>query len=195
MAKRNLNLSKLPSNNLTTPDKKEVSIVKGKVRTKKGGGLARDVRNIGNSLFEDIVLPAIKSAVVDFFSNGVSMVMFGEDSRSNRGRQQSYNRMYRERPSRSNRRTQKRERYVEEVEEVFENVYFQHRDDAEHVLGRMMERVAEYGMVKVGDLNSLAGLATNYTHESWGWDDLSGSRVIFQRDGYVITFPAPIYLD
>jgi len=195
MAKRNLNLSKLPSNNLTTPDKKEVSIVKGKVRTKKGGGLARDVRNIGNSLFEDIVLPAIKSAVVDFFSNGVSMVMFGEDSRSNRGRQQSYNRMYRERPSRSNRRTQKRERYVEEVEEVFENVYFQHRDDAEHVLGRMMERIAEYGMVKVGDLNSLAGLATNYTHESWGWDDLSGSRVIFQRDGYVITFPAPIYLD
>lgn len=190
MANRKLRLDKLPSNNLTTPNK-EVSIITGGVKTRKGGGLAREVRNIGNSLFEDIIIPAIKAAVVDFFSNGVNMMMFGSDSRPHPGQPRSYNKQYRKSKLGSHKKGVNR--IVQHTEEVFDPIFFEHRGDAQLVLGRMMEYVAEYGVATVLDLHSLAGLATNVTQQGWGWDDLSGTKVHFSSEGYVVNFPEPEY--
>ena len=62
MARRKIDISNLPSNNKTSSNRpREIeSIVDGRARTGKGGGLASDVQNIGNSLFEEIILPAVK---------------------------------------------------------------------------------------------------------------------------------------
>lgn len=193
MANRKLRLDKLPSNNLTTPNE-EVSIITGGVKTRRGGGLAREVRNIGNSLFAEIVMPAIKSAVVDFFSNGVNMMMFGSDSQPRRGQPRSYNKQYRER-RRSGGRQRSPNRRIERTQEVFEDIFFDRRDDAQLVLGRMMELVADYGQASIGDLYSLVGLASNITHEGWGWDDLSRVRVHYSSEGYVVDFPEPEYFN
>lgn len=194
MAKRNLQLDKLPSNNLTTPNK-ETPIVTGGVKRRKGGGLARDIRNIGNSLFGELILPALKSMALDFLNEAGSQVLFRGENAPRKGKPRAYDKLYRTRPKTTHGRKKPQTRYVEEIEEVFDNVFYEHREDANRVLGRMMERVAEYGFVTIGDLESLSGLATNYTHEDWGWDDLSGTRVRFNREGYVIDFPEPIYLD
>ena len=98
MARKKINLDALPSNNLDSSNVKDLSpVTSGQVKTARSGGFAHEVRNIGNSLFEEIILPAIKSAIVDFFSNGVSMVMFGangQPSRRGRGQHRSYNKMY-----------------------------------------------------------------------------------------------------
>lgn len=193
MANRKLRLDKLPSNNLTTPNE-EVSIITGGVKTRRGGGLAREVRNIGNSLFAEIVMPAIKSAVVDFFSNGVNMMMFGSDSQPRRGQPRSYNKQYRER-RRGSARQRSPNRRIERTQEVFEDIFFDRRDDAQLVLGRMMELVADYGQASIGDLYSLVGLASNITHEGWGWDDLSRVRVHYSSEGYVVDFPEPEYFN
>ena len=196
MTRKKVNLNKLPSNSQSTSNDKEVTVITTNVKTKKGGGLAREVRNIGNSLFEEIVMPSIKSAIVDFFSHGVKMMMFGQDQPSRFGsRPQSYNTQYR-----SQRRAQPRGRtpnrnIIQQTETVFEDVFFANREEAQLVLGRMMELVAEYGMATIGDLHSLVGLAQNITHEGWGWDNLSGVRVQFSSEGYVIDFPEPVYFN
>jgi len=119
-------------------------------------------------------------------------MMFGEDTPT-RGRPQSYNKQYRSRaPARS--RSPNRS-IIRQTEEAFEDLFFEDRNDAQRVLGRMMELVADYGSATMGDLHSLVGLAQNVTHESWGWDDLSGVRVHFSSEGYVIDFPDPIYFN
>ena len=196
MTRKKVRLDNLPSNNLTAPNEEETQIISGTVKTKRGGGLARNVRNIGNSLFEEIIMPSIKSAIVDFFSHGVKMMMFGEDtpSRSRLGGQpQPYNQRYRQR-SQTRSRSPNRN-VIRQTEEIFEDIFFENRNDAQLVLGRMMELIAEYGKVTMGDLHSLVGLGQNITHEGWGWDNLSGVRVQFSSEGYVIDFPEPIYFN
>jgi len=78
---------------------------------------------------------------------------------------------------------------------VFEDIFYDNRDDAEQVLGRLMETVAEFDVATLGDLYSMVGLTTNYTHESYGWDDLSGCTVHYSTNGYVIDLPDVIYLN
>ena len=193
MARRKLDISSLPSNNQENIDKNLEVITTGRVKTAKGSGLASEVRNIGNSLFEEIILPAVKSAIVDFFSNGVNMVMFGRESMSRRGGRTNYNKMSRRRQPNRSRQAPNRRR-AQQVEEVFEDVFFDNRNDAEAVLGRMMELIADYGWATVGDLYSLVGLSTNYTHERYAWDDLRQCRVQYTTEGYVIDFPEAEYV-
>ncbi len=204
MAKRTIDIDSLPSNNRESPNQ----VVKNRVRTKprNRGGLAGDIRGMGNSLFETIILPAIKSTIADFFSNGVSMMLFGEDAGpGRRGSPRSYNRMYERRQpsyrgpqSRGRRRehpSRRPNRNIERTEQVFEDIFFDYRDDAQIVLAGMLERIAEYGQTTIGDLYSLVGIGSNYTNESWGWDNLGRVEIMHTSEGYLIDFPEPVYLN
>ncbi len=198
MRKKNVQLNKLPSNNLTTPNKKDVSpIISGGVKTRKGGGLARDVRNIGNSLFGELILPALKKMALDFLNEAGEQMLFKGQNVPRRGRHQPYNKLYREesRHGRSAPRKRGVNKNIHRSQEVFEDVFLENRREAQLVLGRMMELIADYGVATVGDLYSLVGLGTNITHEGWGWDDLSQTRVNYTSEGYVIDFPEPEYFN
>ncbi len=187
MARRKFDINSLPSNNLEPVEKDIPVIAAGRVKTRKGG-FAGEVRTIGNSLFEEIILPAVKSAIVDFFSNGVSMVMFGRGSPGASGKHKAYHKPY---TRRKKNRPRAGRQMVRQTEEVFEDIFFEHRDEAELVLGRMMELIAEYGRVTIGDLYQMCGLASNYTHERYEWNDLRGCRVQYTTEGYLIDFPEP----
>lgn len=202
---RRIDIQRLPSNNKSSPNRPTQIETTGRITTghaSRGSGLANTIRDIGNSLFDEIVLPTLKNAIVDFFSSGITMAMFGDDRRDVRGgRPRAYNRQYtrRQEPIRRarplTRRDSRYSRPTREVTEVFEDVFFQDRKDAELVLGRLMERIADYGVASVGDLYSLVGLSTNYTHERYGWVDLSGVGIQFTTEGYIIGLPEVIYLD
>lgn len=193
MANRKIQLDKLPSNNLTTPNKKNAPIITGGVKTRRGSGLAREVRNIGNSLFDALIMPALKSMALDFINEAASQIFFRGENVPRHGRHLSYNKQYRQ--SHGKRKQGINRKKVEHIEEVFDPIFFEHREDAQLILGRMMEYVAEFGVATVLDVNSLAGLESNYTQQGWGWDDLSGTRVHFSREGYVIDFPEPEYFN
>ncbi len=198
--RRRVDLNKLPSNSQRPKrkvGKKPTAITSGKIRTKKAsGGFAKEVRNIGNSLFEEIVVPAIKSAIVDFFSNGVNMAMFGSGSNTRRrdGRR-PYNRMYSGNSRRASPRRRGSRRAPERTEDVMEDIFFDDREDAKLVLGRMMELIGDYGVATIGDLYSLVGMASNYTHERWGWENINDSRVHYTSEGYLVDFPEPEYFN
>lgn len=194
MARRKFDINALPSNN-QDPIDKDISVIAtpSRVKIRRSGGLANEVRKIGNSLFETIVIPALRGIVGDFFHSGIDMVMFRNDSvGSSHGRHTSYNKRYktRQKPWQQNRAPRQN---VQQTEEVFEDIFFDERQEAEQVLGRMMEFVHEYGQATVGDLYNMCGLSPNYIHENWEWHDLHRCRVQYSTNGYVIDFPDPVY--
>jgi hypothetical protein len=193
MARKKINLDRLPSNNQTTGNLP--SVVKGGVRTRARGGIANKIRDIGNSLFESIILPAMQDNAIDFFNEGLQMLIKGQSYDIRPTGRQPYNNMYRNRQKAARRKSPNRNlRRPQEHEETFEDVYFDDRRDAEGVLGRMMERVVDYGAVTIGDLYSLVGISSNFTHERWGWTDLRHCKVMHTTEGYVIDFPNPEYI-
>ena len=86
------------------------------------------------------------------------------------------------------------QRLIAQPVEVFEDVYYPTRQEAEAVLGRMMELAVEYGGATIGDLYTLSGISQDVTHEDWGWVDLQGVRPQATSHGYIIMFPEPVYL-
>ncbi len=194
MARRKFDIDSLPSNNLEPTDKDISVVTTGRIKTRKGGGLANTVRNIGNSLFAEMVMPALKAATIDFFSEGVRMLITGGESIGRRrGGHTSYDRMHNKRRQRVSRGRSSNRRNVRQTETIFEDIFFDERNDAENTLGRMMELIAEYGQATIGDLYSLVGLSPNYTHESWGWEDLRRCPILYTTEGYLIDLPEPVY--
>ena len=156
MAKRKLDIDSLPSNDVLSSDREVSKVVKGRVKSRNAGGLANDVRNIGNSLFSEIILPAIKSMVMDFVNSGLNMIMFQQDEPFSLGRHKSYHKAYDNRRSRG--RMNSKRRGMRSSEPLFEDIFFDDRNDARLVLGKMMELLSEFGWVTIGDLYSLVGM-------------------------------------
>jgi len=194
MARRTLDPDSLPSNNLEPVEEKNIAVVTtGGVKTRSSGGFAGTIQNIGNTLFGNIVVPALQSLIEDFGGEAIHMLVRGGKSVSKgatRGKPTAYHSQYSTRA----RRRGPTGRNVQRAQEVYEDIYFDYREDAEVVLGRMMELIAEYRWATIGDLHSLTGMNSNYTHERYGWTDLQRTRVQHTTDGYLITFPEPEYI-
>lgn len=190
MARRKINLERLPSNDKDpVREDRDVSVVTtGGVKKRKNAGVANYIRDIGNALFNELFVPSLKTITKDFFIEGIRMLFEGNSPQPKaKGTHRSYNMLYRG--------NQNRGRVsVARTREVFDDLYFDRREDAELVLGRMMELIAEYGWATMGDLYTLAGLSTNFTHENYGWEDLRRCRVHYTTDGYLIDFPDPVHL-
>lgn len=195
MAKRKkIDIESLPSNNLTVSNEKRVEpIASG--HSRKKGNISTVVRDMGNSIFGEIILPGVKTTLVDSFESfmqvvmdGVRVSIFGGETTTRRGvGHTSYNKRYRKR-----REVYRERRRRVGPEPLFDDIFFDHRREAELVLGKMMELVSEYGWVSIGDYYSLVGKTSNsYTHERYGWDDLRHTRIHFSSEGYLIALPDP----
>lgn len=189
MARRKLDINALPSNNTEPIDKDLEIVTTGRVKTRGGKGITSEVRNISNALFAESVLPSLKTTFLDFASQALERLLFGGSSSVGpRGKHRPYHKAYN---TRKKRHTRQPRPVIRQTEEVFEDIFFEHREDAEAVLGRMMELVAEYGRATIGDLYQMSGLSPNYVHERYEWNDLSGCRVQYTTEGYLINFPEP----
>lgn len=77
----------------------------------------------------------------------------------------------------------------------FEEIIFGERVEAEHVLDRLIEQIAQYDAVSVHDLYSLSGITSEYTDQKYGWTDLRSASVHRVKGGYLINLPRPEVLD
>ena len=164
---------------------------------------ASKFKSVTNSLWYELVIPAGKNLIWDFIRNTLEAMILGNDSRS--GYYQTGSRAsYGQRPMvRSYNKAyvgygrQAGKSFSQNVLEDFENIMFDDRRDAEHILGLLINNIATYGRATVGDLYSLTGQGPNSpTAQRWGWRNLSGVRVEqFAAGEYVIALPNPIYLD
>jgi len=176
------------------------SVVHARIQTRGRSKVAHKAHNIGSSLFEEIIMPAIKSIISDFFSNGIDMMLFGERGQSSRSyRRRDYNRMSTRKHSTSRRSRSRRpvhhNRFEmdDDVDIAAENIIFDTRDDAKMTLARMAESIAKYDWVTMGDLYSFVGLASDHIHERYGWDSIDEARVVRVRSGYILDLPEPYF--
>jgi hypothetical protein len=190
-------LPEYPSNRSTKPNQQRRRVdpvVSGGVTYRRS--TAGNIRKVGNGLFEEIIMPAVKEMIFSFFSSGARMLIFGDDQdgyrASPRGRQ-SYNSRYRPQSrAQSNIRSVRRAAPVEQSPplEGYQDVVFANLDDARGVLGQLQNLILDYGNATLGDFYNLAGIgAPNYTYQRYGWTDLTGVRVETYHDGHVIALP------
>lgn len=181
-------------------ERKVQKIVKGKVKTKKKGELsklgdvfiAEDIRSVGSYAFMDVLVPAIKDAVFNIVSDGLSMMLFGSTKGSKKrgvADRVSYNRYYRDRDRDREDRSPRSRGYS------FDDVILDSRVEAEEVLSAMDDIRDQYGMVTVADLNDLVGVTGRYTDNKYGWSSLRTAEVIHVRDGYMLKLPRATVID
>lgn len=160
---------------------------------------------IGEARFKDavkdarrnIVIPTVKNIISDTIKNIVDNMLYGE-SRGGIARQVGRN-VVREVTNYSsyynnNRRGygDRNRGYPEERLSLNVNDYIiENRQDAVNVLEDLRTQLTDYGLVTVADYFDRINVPTEYTHNNYGWNDLTQCRIDVTRGGYIIVFPRP----
>lgn len=198
--KPNSNKYKQEQAELAAERPKVNKVVTGNVKRSKNGGskladvfISEDVSNVKNYILMDVIVPAIKKAISDVITNGIDMLLYGSNGRTNANRSTastiSYNRYYGrdDRPRTSD--------PVQTSRYSYDTITLDTRGEAEEVLARMDEIIDTYKMVRVADFYDLVGVTGNYTDNKYGWTNIRNAEVVRVRDGYRIKLPRALPID
>ena len=154
--------------------------------------LGEDIQNVKSYIFMDVLVPAIKKAISDIVTDGISMILYGG---TNRGKKGSSNASYVSYNSISDRRDERREPSTQRVGPRYDDITLESRAEAEEVLARMDELISMYGSASVADLYDLIGVTSNYTDNNYGWTNLAkaGTERTY-GGGYRLKLPRAIQI-
>ncbi len=159
------------------------------------GMVADDVTNVGDFVFSDVVMPAVRNLMYDIVSQGTHRVLFGTTRARGRAAvpgyvgagsnlKTAYNRVQAESaPSSMSRENQARHN--------FDELYLPSHADAMEVLENLIARVQQYGSASVADLYDYLGVTGGFTDQKYGWTNLDGADVRQTRRGFVFDLPRP----
>lgn len=183
----------------TNKEKKVEKVVTGKVKTRKKSStrkfidefISEDAKSIKSYVFGDVLVPALKKAIDDIVTNGISIILYGESGRGSKrstADRVSY-RSYYDTPSR-----------VRDARPVahaysYDDIILDSRGEAQDVLQRMDELMETYGLVRVADLYDLVGITGNFTDNKYGWTNIRNAEIVRVRDGYMIKMPRAVPID
>lgn len=176
-----------PDNSYAGRQKKQLTVVKGKVEDNSKSFFKGSVQQAGNSIMTDILIPAAKDTIYNMFSSFMSNILFGNSDIPQRGRFQNsgmrtmdgrqyndYGAMTRNNGY-SNRTTMQRSVYE------YQNIEFETRADAELALGMLRDICDEQGFCTVLNLYEISGNQPNNTDNNWGWYSLPEGIVKVQK--------------
>lgn len=151
--------------------------------------VAEDSRSVGHYVLLEVLLPAAKKTISDVVSAGIERMLYG-DARPARGTRPGYTNysaairssapMSDPRPALSRQAR---------VNHEFGEILISSRADAEDVLDRLRDLINEYNVASVADFKELLGITSEFTDNTWGWDDLRSASIRPVRGGYVIDLP------
>ena len=185
----------------TSEERKIEKVVNGAAKVRKKNGIhnltsvfiAEDARNVKSYVFGEVLVPAIKKAIVDIVTDGVNMVFFGgAGPRKSSGQSKvSYGSYYNQRDYnyRQTETPTQRNRFDHD------DIVFPTRGDAEGVRDEMINVIDRYGFVTVADMYDMAQLSQPYTSDKYGWTNLRTTEVIRVRDGYILKLPKALPID
>lgn len=159
--------------------------------------LSDEVDSVKDYVLFDVIVPAIKDAIVTTINGAVEMMFYGGYS-APRNTRRDGNKTYVSYGSYYNGPKRERSKSSEDrnARNDYTNLIFDSRAEAEDVLGRLADIVSsEFEQATVADLYELAGISSSFTDNKWGWMDLRGANVKRVRDGYQLNLPRPILLD
>lgn len=169
--------------------------------------LAGNVGGVGQYVLLEVIIPAFRDVITDTISQGTERLIYGEGRSASRRTGQrpggaggyiSYNRYASsttpawKKPSEDPRPTLSRQA---RATHDFREIEIPTRVEANAVLVRMAELIAQYGQVTVSDLYDLCGLSGQFTDEKWGWTDLRDAQPRRVTNGYLLDMPKPEQLD
>jgi hypothetical protein len=202
--KPNSKVSKKVDDKGEVKKEKVEKIVKGTVKSKKKNGffssfLSGDFMDIKEYVMQDVLIPALKNAIEDTITNGISMMLNGgEPRRGNRkssASRVSY-RSYYDRDDRERDRDRDRDRgRSRNAGYSYDDIILETRGEAEDVIARLDELIDVYGMASVADLYDLVGISGQYTDNKYGWTNVASATHVRVRDGYLLKMPRAIALN
>lgn len=176
-------------------EKREVKKVVSKpVRTKKNEirrladiFISEDVSNVKSYIWMDVLVPTIKKAIVDIVTDGVNMIFFGGTGDRNKINSNtskiSYRNFYDQKDTPTYSQASSSAKFN------YDDIIFETRGEAEAVREEMDNVIERYGFVTIADMYDMVELTPPFTSNKYGWSNISSSRVIKTRYGYVIDLP------
>lgn len=160
-----------------------------------------DARSVRETVFIDVIMPAIKDTLADAASQMVEQILFGQ-SRSAARRTGyrpssggsgyvSYNRYTNNATAARTEATRpaisQRGRAMHDLQEIV----LENRRDAMAVIESLQEIIEQYDMAPVSDFYKLVGENATHADEKWGWTDLTEATVVRRDGGYTFDLPKP----
>lgn len=182
------------------PEKKKIEkVIDGTVTTKKKSGVSKfaevfiseDIKSVQQYIANDVLLPAAKKAISDVVTYGIDALLYGANGRTQKrlpAQKVSYRSFY-DNPSD---RRDYRSTTTNRTNYSYDDILFTNRGQAEAVLARMDEIIAEYGTVSVAEMFEMCGITGSHTDCKYGWTDIRSASVERSRDGYIINMPRAI---
>lgn len=199
-------LPEIPKKEDLKPEKKVDQVVETPAIVKKKSGFRKfkddfiesEVKDVKESIFMDIIMPAIKNTIADGISTFVDMMLFGDSARvtrldrgGRRGGHISYNSMFESNPRNKVQTRSSRQH----VGVAIDDIILGSRVDAERVVQNLIDICSVYGMASVADLYDLVGYTAAYTDHKYGWHDINGYSISRVREGFLLNLPEPKPLD
>lgn len=183
--------------NQETSEKRVEKVISGTAKTKKNEVrkfrdvfISEDISNVKSYILMDVLVPAIKNAIVDIVTDGVNMI-FGTGSGRKKTSGSNYV-SYRD-YSRESRRDDSR---ASTGRFNYDDILFPSRGEADAVLEQMDAIIEEYGYVTVADMYDMADLTAPYTGNRYGWTSVRRAEIVRVRGGdYIIKLPKAMPID
>jgi hypothetical protein len=189
-------------------EKKTVKVIQGKAVVKKKNVFRRskemffaaDFGTVVDFIIGDVILPALRDAMVDTAARGTERLVYGEARRERRPRPTSYS----SRIQYNNYRSDPRgstvsansypanlpdQRRLSVMRRDVPEVVVPTRADAEAVVEMMLNYLDKYGVVALSELYEMLGRETGPIDLKWGWTLLRNVPIRQVRDGYQIDLP------
>lgn len=163
--------------------------VKETTKPPKESFFAKDLADVGKSLWKDRIIPGVKKFIYDVLSNGLHMSLFGSGTSNTSSNYQqvsykAYDQIYKPFSSQQPQRPPQQESVLGYDKFVFDN-----RGDAEAVLLQMQDIIEEYGVVRVSDFYDIIEKTPPVTAHDWGWKSVVAAKVSVCSEGFCIQFP------
>lgn len=171
-------------------------------KDKKVTGLAKlgkaiindDFDKIGESLVDDILIPAVKNTFAALGKNFIDMLFFGE-SKGNYYNQGASGYHSAFKSSNSGYSSNNKPMMQEQADcFLFASPAITSRGDAERILFKLNKILDEWDYVRVSNLYELVNEIAPYTYNDYGWRNLNEAKAALGPDGYYIRLPKPIPL-
>jgi hypothetical protein len=161
-----------------------------------------DSRSVTHYVLAEVIIPQVKELITEVAQQGLERMIYGDgrsirrpSSRPGSASHTNYNR-YSGRGNNPIGRTAREDRPPAALQiRGMDDIHLQTRIEAETVIERMYDLLAEYDVATVADLFTLVGWTSTHVDQKWGWEALNGANVQKVRDGYILNLPKPQPLD
>lgn len=154
-----------------------------------------DAGSVKNFIIFDVVVPAIKTLIVDIVENTVEMI-FGVSSTRNRSTGGNRNVPYASYYKSDNRNNRRNDPADRDSRPDTRDIEFPSRGEAEAALDELVDWIEHYGSVSISTYKELAGITGDFVDEKWGWTNLRTAYVKRLSGGsYILVMPRPEPID